>query len=208
MSETFTLAGRTFPYQVSDYNGTRQNERAVEVPVGLFLLGQATNGDASVLEVGAVLPHYRVGWPDDGHTVIDLHEEYPGVTNADVLTWQPGNQFDLIICISTLDHLHDMEELVDALRGLRRWLAPGGLLFVTLPYGQPAWVGGGPWVDRFVLGENDAAACWRMDKTDPVRHLWEQIEDDRPPLAYNGQSPAANTVYMLLWGDVGRWWGT
>jgi hypothetical protein len=47
-----------------------------------------------------------------------------------------------------------------------------------------------------------------MDKTDPVRHLWEQIEDDRPPLAYNGQSPAANTVYMLLWGDVGRWWGT
>jgi SAM-dependent methyltransferase len=209
MSGTYELAGRTFPYQVSDYNGTRQNERAVEVPVGLFLLGQATNGDASVLEVGAVLPHYRVGWPDDGHTVIDLHEEYRSVINADVLTWEPDDQFDLILSISTLDHLHNLDELIDALRRLRRWLAPGGLLFITLPYGQPAWVGGGEWIDRFVLGENDATTVWRMDKIDVTRHLWAQVEDSAtPPSAYHGQSPAANTVYMLLWGNVAGWWGT
>src|SRR4030095_16178990 len=117
---TFELSGRCFAYQVSDYNSTTICERAVEVPVGLALLAQATDGECSVpygtsLEVGAVLPHYRAGWPVDGHTVIDLHEEYPGVINADVLTWEPLHQFDLIISISTLDHLHDLEELIDAL---------------------------------------------------------------------------------------------
>jgi SAM-dependent methyltransferase len=221
---TFELTGKHFCYQESEYNGTSRNERAVEVPVGLFLLGQATDGEASVLELGAVLPHYRAGWPitspaasphgaagggNDGHTVIDLHEVYPGVTNADVLTWEPPQQYDLIISISTLDHLHDLEELIDALRRLRRWLAPGGLLFITLPYGQPASVGGGEWIDSFVLGENDATAVWRMDKVDPIRHLWEQVDDlAKPPLAYNGQSPAANTVYLLFWGDLAGWWRT
>jgi SAM-dependent methyltransferase len=174
--------------------------------------------------VGAVLPHYRAGWPHDAHTVIDLHEEYPGVINADVLTWEPslhiapaastlaqrsGGYYDLIISISTLDHLHDLEELIDALRRLRRWLEPDGLLFITLPFGQPAWVGGGEWIDRFVLGENDATTVWRMDKIDPLDHLWEQVDDlTTPPLAYHGPSLFANTVYMLLWGDVKGWWHT
>lgn len=205
---TFELAGKSFEYAVSDYNSTRVSERAVEVPVGLALLDQGRNSrSTSVLEVGAVLPHYRAGWPADGHTVIDLHEEYPGVINADVLTWEPPHQFDLIISISTLDHLHDLEKLIDALRRLRRWLEPGGLLFVTLPFGQPSWVGGGEWVDRFVLGENDAKVVWRMDKIDPLDHLWEQVQDmTLPPLAYHGLSLFANTVYMLLWGDVAGWW--
>lgn len=240
MTEIFELSGRPFAYERSYYNSTPICERAVEVPVGLALLGQATDGDASVLEVGAVLPHYRAGWPADGHTAIDLHEVYPGVINADVLTWEPPGQvaagggpraagqrralpsgsqlaanspqpsrseFDLIISISTLDHLHDYEELIDALRRLRRWLAPGGLLFVTLPFGQPAWVGGGEWIDRFVLGENDATTVWRMDKIDPLDHLWAQVEDMTvPPLAYHGPSLFANSVYFLLWGDVKSWW--
>lgn len=207
MTETFELCGRELVYDRSYYNSTPVCERAVEVPVGLALLGQAGNGEASVLEVGAVLPHYRAGWPADGHTVIDLHEEYPGVINADVLTWEPPHEFDLIISISTLDHLHDYEELIDALRRLRRWLAPGGLLCITLPFGQPAWVGGGEWIDRFVLGENDATTVWRMDKIDPLDHLWEQVHDlTLPPLAYHGPSLFANSVYFLLWGDVKSWW--
>ncbi len=222
MTLTFDLAGRCFEYAVSDYNGTSRNERAVEVAVGLALLGQATDGEASVLEVGAVLPHYRAGWPADGHTVIDLHEEYPGVTNANVLTWKPSQQYDLIISISTLDHLQSHDEFLTALERLTSWLAPGGLLYVTLPYGQPAWVGGGKWIDQFLnmaaagywlmsvyLGERiipGPEVIWRMDKVDPIRHLWAQADLDDAPLAYHGRSPAANTVYMLLWGDVEGWW--
>src|SRR3982751_4196619 len=99
MIETFELSGRKLAYARSEYNSTPICERAVEVPVGLALLGQATDGDASVLEVGAVLPHYRAGWPDDAHTVIDLHEEFAGVINADVLTWEPPHVFDLILSI-------------------------------------------------------------------------------------------------------------
>lgn len=205
---TFELSGRHFDYQVSEYNGTRLNERAVEVAVGLALLAQG--GD--VLEVGAVLPHYCSA---HAHTVVDLHEEYPGVINADILTWEPPAEFDLIVCISTLDHLQSLTEFVKALERLNTWLAPGGLLFVTLPFGQPAHVGGGAWLELF-LRATDAGfwttelappqVVWRLDKTDPAHHLWTQVLEDAPHLSYNGRAPCANTVYMLLWGEIERWW--
>ncbi len=201
---TFEVSGRCFDYQVSDYNSTPICERAVEVPVGLFLLARDPRAD--VLEVGAVLPHYRIGWPDEPHPVIDLHEVYRGVINADVLTWEPPHPYDLIISISTLDHLRDEDEFDEALTRLQSWLAPGGLLYVTLPYGQPAWIGGGAWLDRFLLDQTGADVVWRMDKVNPQQHLWKQVYDGRPPLAYHGRSLFANTVYMLLWGDVDSWW--
>jgi hypothetical protein len=183
----------------------------VEVPVALSLLCHARKHDGAVLEVGAVLPHYRPGWPSDGHVCVDLFEPYAGVINADVLTWEPPGapraQFDLIVCISTLDHLREEDEFRAALERLRAWRKPEGLLFVTLPYGQPAWVGGGPWLDRLIeRGSLDADIIWRMDKTDVVAHGWEQIRGVAPRRAYNWPTAYANTVYMYMWGEVEQWW--
>lgn len=221
----FELAGRQLAYAKSEYNSTSICERAVEVPVGIFLLEQAQSAGKSALEIGAVLPHYRPGWPEDGHTVIDLHEVYPGVTNADVLTWEPPHLFDLIISISTLDHLHDYDEFREALIRISFWLKPDrGLLYVTLPFGQPASVGGGSWLDEFSLRASlwpppcrypfritrdgfIPTAMWRMDKVNVARNLWAQVDDPTTPLlAYHGQSLFANSVYFLLWGDVEGWW--
>jgi hypothetical protein len=209
--QSFILQGKSFDYFDHPYNCTRVNERAVEVAVGLALAQQAGNPlVGAILEVGAVLPHYRPGWPCDGHTCIDLMEAYPGVIQADVLTWQPAGVFDLILCISTLDHLQNADEVYTALARMQGWLAPGGLMVVTLPYGQPQTVGGGEWLDRLLLDvlRFEATACWRMDKIDVYQHLWIDTDpyghDGR---AYNGLSRYANTVYLLLWGAVEKWWG-
>ena len=203
----FRLAGRTLVYADHAYNATRVNERAVEVPVALALLCHARACDGAILEVGAVLPHYRALWPCDGHVCVDLFEPYEGVINADVLTWEPSQQFDLIVCISTLDHLRDEEEFCVALQRLHAWREPDGLLFVTLPYGQPAWIGGGQWLDRLIAGGAlGADVTWRMDKTDVVAHGWEQICGEGPPRAYNYPTAYANTVYMFFWGEVDAWW--
>lgn len=194
MYGTFSFLGQVHPYLADSYNGTRFNERAVEVPVALYLLNHA----AHVLEVGAVLPHYLPGWPLPDHVVVDLYEKYPGVINDDVLSWEPYDTFDLIVSISTLDHLLSAEDVCLAVERMKSWLAPGGTMLITLPHGQPSSVGGGPWLDELVEEGTLGMAQVRMDKVDAMRHLWAEVMPPAEKLAYNGRSAFANTVTFLI----------
>ena len=195
MTGAFRWCGNAYPYFHGAYNNTRISERAVEVSIAMSLLNQSV----CTLEVGAVLPHYLPDWPSGWHTVIDLYEDFPGVVNEDVLTFEPEVLYDCIICISTLDHLNDAHEVKTAVRRMKSWLNRGGYLFITIPAGQPAEVGGGAWLDELVLSGALGMMLARMDKTDPTGHIWEQVETDAAPLAYNGRSPFANTLYLLEW---------
>jgi hypothetical protein len=205
----FNLHGLELAYTDARYNTTRQNERAVEVPAGLHLYNKALAAGKSVLEIGAVLPHYLPNWPKNGHTVVDLFEKGRGITNDNVLTWQPPRAYDLIISISTLDHLLGPMELWLALERMRRWRNPGGLLFITLPANQPPEVGGGPWLDALLKDRHalEASDLWRMDKVTPQWHLWEEVTgSQKPALGYNSPTWFANTVYFLFFGEVIKWW--
>ncbi len=90
-----------------------------------------------VLEVGNVLSHYR----PETHVVLDKYEHAPGVLNRDVLELGDLGQFDLIVAISTLEHVgwdeapRDPGKPIRAIRALRSVLAPGGLLVLTAPVG-------------------------------------------------------------------------
>jgi SAM-dependent methyltransferase len=132
---TFAFAGRERPLFVHAYNATWRNERAVEIPLALEAL------DASpVLEVGNVLGHYG----RSGHVVVDKYERAPGVVNIDALDFAPAERFARIVSISTLEHIGFDEDVRDAgkpgraIAHLRSLLAPGGLLFVTIPLGYNA----------------------------------------------------------------------
>jgi ubiquinone/menaquinone biosynthesis C-methylase UbiE len=61
------------------------------------------------------------------------YHSYIESINCDVrhLPFQ-ANQFDLIISDSTLDHFHNGEDIVTALKELHRVLAPGGTLIISL----------------------------------------------------------------------------
>lgn len=200
MSDMFCFQGREYAYLDHAYNGTRINERAVEVPIALYLLSKAKHA----LEVGAVLPHYLADWPRDAHEVIDLHERYPGVINADVLTYEAQGKYDLILCISTLDHLHNAAQVRGAVARMKSWLCEDGLLFVTLPHGQPSEVGGGPWLDQLVQSGALYMEICRMDKIDAEQHMWAERALTAAPLAYHGPSSFANTVYFLSYSQQGR----
>lgn len=195
MNGAFRWCGLAYPYFHGAYNNTRISERAVEVSIAMSLLNQSVY----TLEVGAVLPHYLPGWPSGRHTVIDLHEVFPGVVNEDVLTFEPDIRYDCIICISTLDHLNNAHEVKTAVTNMKSWLHRGGDLFITLPAGQPPEVGGGEWLDELVLSGQLEMTLTRMDKTNAAGHGWEQVDTECPPLAYNGETPFANTLYLLEW---------
>jgi SAM-dependent methyltransferase len=135
---TFELMGRRYPYLYHRHKLTWLTERAVEVPVAQAIVDGA--GGKRVLEIGNVLSHYR----PQTHVVLDKYERAPGVLNRDVLELDDIGQFDLIVAISTLEHVgwdeapRDPSKPLRAIRALRSALAPGGLLVITAPVGYNA----------------------------------------------------------------------
>jgi SAM-dependent methyltransferase len=136
----FVLDGRRYRYLYSRHKFTWLTERAVEVPVAQALVdGYAAD---RVLEIGNVLSHYR----PQQHQVVDKYETAPGVRNEDVLDLEGIGEFDLIVAISTLEHVgwdeapRDPAKAAKAVGRLRSLLAPGGVLAITVPVGyNPAF---------------------------------------------------------------------
>jgi len=130
---SFTYAGSSYRLFRHGYHYTWMNERAVEIPIYLELL--SGRDPSRVLEVGNVLSHYG----PVAHTVVDRYERADGVVNQDVLAFRPDRELDLIVSISTLEHVgwdeepRDPDKAVRAIEHLRSLLAPGGRLVFSVP---------------------------------------------------------------------------
>jgi SAM-dependent methyltransferase len=134
----FTLGGERYRRLRHPHGLTWATERAVEVPVAQRLL-ERHRGER-VLEVGNVLAHYM----PVAHDVVDKYEAAPGVRNVDVLDLAPEPSYDLILSISTLEHVGRDEtprepgRAIRAFEHLRDLLRPDGVLFATVPAGYNA----------------------------------------------------------------------
>jgi SAM-dependent methyltransferase len=131
----FTFAGRSYRYRFHPYLWSWLGERAVEVPIAQALVDRYAG--KRVLEIGNVLSHYA----PQTHLIVDKYEDAPGILNRDVLDLDDLGQFDLVVAISTIEHVgrdeepRDPDKAPEALRRLERLLAPGGELLVTIPIG-------------------------------------------------------------------------
>jgi SAM-dependent methyltransferase len=184
----FAFDGERLPYFYDRYNLTWLNERAVEVP----LARRALRRDGSVLEVGNVLAHYG----HRGHEVVDKYERAPGVRNMDVLDLDPDRRWDVVISISTVEHVgvddepRDPRRGIDAVRLLARAVAPGGELLISVP------VGYNPVLDRALLAGEVAGV-----RVDGLLHTargphWRQVPADEAAAA--GYDYAEKTARGLL----------
>ena len=130
---TFCAAGQRYRYLVRRYNSTWRSERTVEVPIVWDFVAKAPAA-ARILEVGNVLSHY---FPVT-HTRVDKYERGPGVINQDIVGYEE-RPFDLIVSISTLEHVgwdeepRDPEKTIRAVERLHALTAPGGRLVITFP---------------------------------------------------------------------------
>lgn len=137
-AKKFLFQGRAYNYFRHTYNKTWQNERAIEVPIVYEMVKKAESQRKRILEIGNVLKNYYGGLH---HTVLDKYEKAPGVVNEDVVNFIPPHPFDLIISISTIEHVGwDEEEkspkFFKALAHLKKnCLADGGMLIITVPLG-------------------------------------------------------------------------
>ncbi|MCP3682567.1 MAG: class I SAM-dependent methyltransferase [bacterium] len=187
-SRRFIVQGRPYKYFYATYLVTWMNERAVEVPLFLEAINQFRG--KRILEVGRVLPHYV----RHKHAVLDKYEKGRGIINQDVVDFKPPVKYDLIISISTLEHVgwdespRDKKKILLALKTLRRCLAPGGKIMVSFP------VGYNPELDKLVednkFGFTEQYCMKRMsDDNRWTQVKWEDIRNlkyDLPYVAANG----------------------
>ena len=131
----FTFDGKEYPYFYHRHKFTWLTERAVEVPIAQAIVDRRRA--ARILEVGNVLSLYR----GCDHVVVDKYEQAPGVLNRDVLDLDDLGRFELVLAISTVEHVgrdeepRDPRKAVEAVRALRALLAPEGRLVLTVPVG-------------------------------------------------------------------------
>jgi SAM-dependent methyltransferase len=175
--DAFVLDGERHAYLVHPYKRTWTTERAVEVPV-IGALVDAAGAAARVLEVGHVLGHYGAR----RHVVVDKYERGAGVLNRDVLDLADLGAFDLVVAISTVEHVGWDEEpreprkAIAAIAALKALLAPGGRLHLTVPVGynpvlDGALRGGEVQLTRAsALRRDGAGTRWREV---PVAEAWD-----------------------------------
>lgn len=172
----FTVSGVDYRYFYHAYNQTYCNERAVEIPL-LWAIVQRVPPER-VLEVGNVLSHY---FPTH-HDVVDKYERAPGVRNLDVVDFRPTQPYELIVSISTLEHVGFNEKPVEpekplrAIRHLQRCLSPQGQLVITVPIGFNPHLdrmlreGGIPLTDPVCLRRISRDNRWRQVPWEEIRH--------------------------------------
>jgi len=127
------------------------NERSVEVPWALQRIG----GARRVLDVGCSTSDYLAELAQEeqpaSRQVYGLDPDAPqpirnvGIVRGTVVSPPfPTASFDLILCISTVEHvglpIYGQHEFphgdILAMRHVRRLLAPGGRLLLTVPFGR------------------------------------------------------------------------
>jgi SAM-dependent methyltransferase len=191
-ARTFEFDGRRFAYHVAAYNTTWENERAVELPIALDALRR--HSGARVLEVGNVLKHYV----DSPHDVVDKYERSAQAFRMDVLDFQPEQPYDLIVSISTFEHIGFDEEARDpdkvrrAIEHVTGLLAPGGELLISAPLGY------NPSLDE--LAQRDALGFGEMRFLKRVSddNRWVEVgAADTAGARYDSPFPKGN---LLLFG--------
>ncbi len=134
----FVFNGKRYSYFHHPYNFTWLNERCVEIPIARDIMSQYHG--KKILEVGNVLSRYDSTLT---HTVVDKYEtsSRPNYYVEDAETFTAGAPYDLIISISTLEHVgwdetpRDPEKIGRTIKHLRGLLSEKGRLFFTAPVG-------------------------------------------------------------------------
>ena len=141
---TFKFQGKSYFYFHHKYNITWKNERAIEIPI-IWEIVKKHSGKR-ILEIGNVLSHYF----DVNYDIIDKYEKNNDIINQDIINFHPSNKYDLIISISTFEHIgwsyktRDSDKILRVIEKLRSLLSLNGKIIVSFP------IGWNPYLDRHV----------------------------------------------------------
>ncbi len=184
--QSFLVQGRAYRY--FDSKLTWYNERSVEIP---FILEEVkTTEHKNILEIGNVLSHHIYV----NHDIIDRYEIAKGVTNSDVADFTSNKKYELIVSISTLEHVGWDEKIRDEMkiiRALENLKNHGKRIVVTLPLGY------NPNLDMLLrkgtITFSERICLLRVSRGNSWRQvLWDDIQNAK----YNEPLPFANGLLI------------
>ncbi len=153
---TFSFIQKTYAYNTDlydSYDSSYFNERTVEIPIFQEIL--AENTGKSILEVvGNVLSHYG----PKKHDILDKYDKTAGVINQNAVDFRPSKKYDVIVSISTIEHIgydelpSDPLKVVLAIENLLNCLSPNGAIWISVPIGY------NPFLDRLIFSKNSLFA--------------------------------------------------
>jgi hypothetical protein len=190
-NRTFPFQGRRLKYFYHHYNHTASNERTIEIPI----IEQFVKPGLNVLEVGNVLNHYH----PFAHDVIDKYEVAAGVINCDIVDYTTSKRYDLIVSVSTIEHVGWDEPIKQpgkpmlALEAMKRLLAPAATMVVTVPGGY------NPFLDEYL--DSDLCACRKHYRYQRVswHNAWQEVTSFTPGFRYRHPYPFASTLHVLIY---------
>jgi hypothetical protein len=171
LNRSFQVENKRYTYLFHPHTTTWRNERCVEIPLAAEVLNEWAG--KRILEVGNVLGHFM----PIAHDVLDKYEHGDGVINEDVLDFTPAAPYDLILSISTLEHVGwdetelEPDKVRAALTRLTAILAPGGRLWLTVPRGYHRYLD--RYVDEGTLPFTHLAFLRRTTRRD-----WHQVRHE------------------------------
>ena len=142
---TFEFDNNELDVFFNKYRTTWANERMIEIPLFHYLVEKYC--DKRILEVGNVLPHYF----DVNHDVLDKYEQGENVINEDIAQYKPEINYDIIISISTFEHIgYDEDQLrpekiFEVIEHLKNMLNPNGKIIFSIPIAY------NPYLDEFIF---------------------------------------------------------
>lgn len=172
-SGTFYFNGNKLKYFRHTYNLAYENERKIEIPIVHWFLRNYAKG-ARLLEVGNVLGNYGFRQSRD---ILDKYDSLPGLINEDVIDFSPKEKYEVIVSISTLEHVgwdeaeRDPGKILAAIKNLMdNCVLPGGIILATLPLGYNAYF------DEYLKNDGSLFSEQYFFKRVSSENEWEQIE--------------------------------
>ncbi|HEY4497211.1 MAG TPA: hypothetical protein VJC20_00410 [Candidatus Paceibacterota bacterium] len=186
----FSYRSKKYQQFWKNYNATWLNERAVEIPIIMDII-QSYRGKR-ILEVGNVLSNYF----SVTHDVLDKYDSAFGVIRRDAARFIPEEKYDLIVSISTIEHIgfdetpQDLKKIPTTIENLKmNCLNENGKMVITLPLGYNANLDG--MIELKELEFDTINFLKRINKKNQWKEVsWDEARGGR----YNFPFPFANVV--------------
>ena len=195
----FVFNNYTYTYFYHLHNRTFGGERAIEIPIALKYLFE-TKGK-NTLEVGDVLSHYV----SINHDILDKYEKRKGIINEDVASVSLGKKYDLILSISTMEHVgHSYGEKLDpnkflkGIKNLKRHLTKNGTLVITVP------VYYNPFLTELIIAKKIPFTTVFFMKRISYMNDWKQIDyaEAIKGNTYDGYFANTNVLCICVYNNI------
>ena len=192
--DSFVFNGKKYKY--FHHPLSWNSERVIEIPLILEMMNK--HKGLKILEVGNVLSNFTKLKKD----TLDKYEKSESVINEDVVSFKPEKKYNLIVSISTLEHVgwdekpKEPTKVIKALKNLKKCLSKDGQIMLTLPVGYNTTMDKLIKENKIIFKEKYYFI--RISKN----NRWKQVNfDDVKNIKYSQRFPHANAI---LFGIINK----